>query len=287
MVRIPVLFTVWLCALWISAAPAAATGNDTCGQQLSTPAPTTWSHVVWIVMENQNYGDIIGSPSAPYVNSLASKCGLATNFFSESHPSLPNYIAMTSGSTQEITDDASPSSHPLNVPSIFSQLPGGGSRSLEESMPSSCDQTDASPYAPRHNPEAYYTNLGSDCANYDVPLGASPDVSARFTFVTPNLCNDMHDCSVGTGDRWARAHLARYVAWARTSRSLLVVTFDEDDDTPANHIATVLVGPMVRPGTYRQPIDHYNVLRTLEDMYGLTPLGQARRAQPLQCWKPS
>jgi acid phosphatase len=105
-----------------------------------------------------------------------------------------------------------------------------------------------------------------------------------MAFVVPNLCNDMHSCSVATGDRWARRHLAPYVAWARGNNSLLVVTFDEDDGTKANRIPTFLVGPMVRPGAYPQVIDHYNVLRTFEEMYGLAPLGEAGRARPLACW---
>ncbi|HEV8104493.1 MAG TPA: hypothetical protein VGP69_12245, partial [Gaiellaceae bacterium] len=91
--------------------------------------------MIWIVMENHSYGQIIGSHDAPYLNSLAHKCGLAANFSAESHPSLPNYVAMTSGSTQGISDDGDPSEHQLSVQSIFSQL-GGGWRALDESMPS-------------------------------------------------------------------------------------------------------------------------------------------------------
>ena len=97
----------------------------------------------------------------------------------------------------------------------------------------------------------------------------------------PNLCNDMHDCGVAAGDAWAKQHLPAFVAWARDHNSLLVVTFDEDNGSRANHIATLLVGPMVTAGTYDQRIDHYGVLRTLEDMYGLPPVGQAADAEPL------
>src|SRR5919201_7009042 len=103
--------------------PAGSSGI--CGTYASQAAPATVSHVIWIWMENHSYSEIIGSSSAPYINRLASQCGLATNFFAESHPSLPNYIAATSGSTQGITDDALPSSHPLNVSSIFGQVGPG------------------------------------------------------------------------------------------------------------------------------------------------------------------
>jgi phosphatidylinositol-3-phosphatase len=94
---------------------------------------------------------------------------------------------MTSGSTQGIGDDDPPADHPLDVPNIFSLLPGGASRSLEESMPANCQQTDSGEYAVRHNPQAYYTNVGPDCAAYNVPLADPPDLTARFTFITPNL----------------------------------------------------------------------------------------------------
>ena len=121
---------------------------------------------------------------------------MAADFYAESHPSLPNYIAMTSGSTQGIVDDNDPSDHPLDVPSLFSLLPGGGSRSLEESMPSNCGRMDSGDYAVRHNPQVYYTNLGGDCGTYNIRLTDPPDLSARFTFVTPNLIHDMHNGTV-------------------------------------------------------------------------------------------
>jgi hypothetical protein len=165
--------------------------------------------VVWIVFENKTYSQIIGSANAPYINSIASKCGLATNFYAEAHPSLPNYIAMTSGSTQGIADDDSPADHPLDVPSIFSLLGAGGSRSLEESMPGNCAKSDSGQYAVRHNPQAYYVNLGDDCATYNVPLTDPPDLSARFTFVTPNLIHDMHDGTVAKATAGSRRSCPR------------------------------------------------------------------------------
>jgi hypothetical protein len=116
-----------------------------------------------------------------------------------------------------------------------------------------------------------YSALPSDYA--DLPT---------VSFVVPNMCNDMHDCSVATGDHWAKTQLAPYVAWATTHNSLLVVTFDESDkhDAGGNPIATFFVGPMVRPGNTKQEIDHYSLLRTIEQMYGLTPLGEAADRQP-------
>jgi acid phosphatase len=100
-------------------------------------------------------------------------------------------------------------------------------------------------------------------------------------FVVPDLCHDMHDCGVAPGDAWARQFLEPYASWARAHDSLLIVTFDEDHGTPANHIATFVVGAGVRPTTSGRRIDHYSVLRTLEDWYGLPPLGNAASAAPL------
>jgi phosphatidylinositol-3-phosphatase len=130
---------------------AATAARSLLSEALSAPA-STYEHVVWIVMENHSFDDIIGSSDAPYINQLADQHGLAASIYAEAHPSLPNYIATTSGSTQGVADDDDPSSHPLDVPSLFSLLPGGGSRSLLESMPGKCSRSDAGDYAVRHNP---------------------------------------------------------------------------------------------------------------------------------------
>jgi hypothetical protein len=239
-----------------------------CGVTTAVPA---WQHVVWIVMENHAAGQVVGSPSAPYLNSVAAKCGYATNFYAESHPSLPNYIAMTSGSTQGVTDDAAPSSHPLNVPSIFSQL-GSDWKSLQESMPGNCTKTSSGQYAVKHNPAAYYTNIAAACAAQDVPLGATPDVSAKFTFITPNMCDDMHDCSVATGDSWLGTWVPKILDSAeyRSGTTAVFITFDEDDSSANNHVATLVLSPTTPGGlTDAGSFNHYSMLRTTEEMLGL------------------
>jgi acid phosphatase len=142
----------------------------------------------------------------------------------------------------------------------------------------------AGDYARKHAPWVDFPSLPASIGQPFSRFPASFAALPTMAFVVPNLCNDMHSCSVATGDRWARQHLAPYVAWARGNYSLLVVTFDEDDGTKANRIPTFLVGPMVRSGAYPQAIDHYDVLRTFEEMYGLAPLGEAGRARPLACW---
>ena len=222
-------------------------------------------------MENKAASQIIGSSSAPYLNGLASKCGYASNFYAESHPSLPNYIAMTSGSTQGVTDDNAPSSHPLNVPSIFSQL-GGDWKSLQESMPSNCAQASSGQYAVKHNPAAYYTNIRTACMGQDVALGSTPDVSAKFTFITPNMCSDMHDCSVSQGDSWLANWVPKILGSPeyQSGTTAVFITFDEDDSSANNHVATIVLSPstpagMVDAGSY----NHYSMLRTTEEMLGL------------------
>jgi hypothetical protein len=250
----------------------------------ATTAPATYDHVVWVVMENEASVSIIGSPSAPYINALAQKCASASQFFAETHPSLPNYIAMTSGSTQGITDDNGPSSHPLSVPSIFSQLPGDW-RALQESMTSNCQLSSSGTYAVRHNPAAYYTNIRTDCGTLDVPLASTPDLSARFTFVTPNLCNDMHDCSVATGDAWLQTFLGKVFASPQytAGRTAVFLTWDEDDSSHANKIATVLAAPSIVPGTVSSAtFNHYSMLRTTEEMLGLGFIGNAATASSMR-----
>jgi hypothetical protein len=231
---------------------------------------------VWIVMENHSYAEIIGASDAPYINQLVAQHGLATAFYAESHPSLPNYIAMTSGSTQGLADDDPPADHPLDVPSIFSLLPAGGSRSLEESMPSNCALTDSGQYVVHHNPQAYYVNLGDDCARYNVPLTDPPDLSARFTFVTPNLIHDMHDGTVSDGDTWLSTFVPQVLASAEyaAGRAGLFITWDEDDNLLGdNHIPTLVIAPSVPPGTQVSArLDHYALLRATQEMLGLTPL---------------
>ena len=264
--------------------PVGAADSPPCG---TSTQPPTYTHVVWIVMENKQYDQIIGSANAPYLNSLADKCGLATNFFAVAHPSLPNYIAMTSGSTQGVADDAGPGSHPLNVDSIFSQL-GTGWRSLEESMSSNCAAADSGLYAVRHNPAVYYTNL-TNCGSLDVPLAATPDLSARFTFITPDTCDDMHACptqsdiatETRTGDTWLSNFMPKVFAtpeWQQ-GHTAVFVTWDEDDYSDSQHIATLVIAPStpagLRSGT---AYNHYSLLRTTEELLGLPLLGNAGSA---------
>ena len=240
-------------------------------------------HVVWILMENKDYSSVVGPGSAPYINHLAHRYGLATDYSAISHPSLPNYIALTSGSDQGIGDDSDPSSHRLNVPSIFSQLPGGASRSLEQGM----RQT-----APRATPAS--TRCGTtrrritpiwarNAADTTSHLVAAPDLSARFTFVTPNLINDMHDGSIGDGDRFLRTYVPALMATPqyRSGNTVIFIAWDENDGASGNRVPCIVISPFthgVRDGTR---YTHYSLLRTTEALLGLPLLGNARSASSM------
>jgi hypothetical protein len=234
-------------------------------------------------MENHSYGQIIGSGDAPYLNSLGHKCAVAANFSAESHPSLPNYIAMTSGSTQGISDDGDPSEHRLSEQSIFSQL-GRGWRALDESMPSDCDLNDASSYAVRHNPAVYYTNIRGQCARQDTPLGARPNLSARFTFITPNLCHDMHDCSASQGDSWLSGFVPKILSSRVYRKQATAVFITWDEGSGDNHIPTLVLSRYTHPHTVSsKPFNHYSLLRTTEALLGIhSKLGQAATAADMR-----
>ncbi len=282
-----------------SSSPVSSTPGQTPGTAapcLGSSHPATWNHVIWVWFENK--APVVGSSSAPYFTSLAADCGLATDYHAITHPSLPNYLAATGGSTFGITDDGPPSSHPISATSIFAQVSATGRswRSYEESMPSACSPSASGSYAVKHNPAAYFTGIRTDCAASDVPLGTTSsgalaqDLTSgslpAFSFVTPDMCNDMHDCSVATGDAWLRSWMGRILssdAYA-AGRTAIVVTFDEDDSSGSNLVSTILVAPSVPPGTRDgTAFNHYSLLRTTEEMLGLpTSLGAAATATSMR-----
>jgi hypothetical protein len=241
-----------------------------------------YSHVTWIILENVGYS-IVGSPSAPYFNQLASRCGLATNDYAVSHPSLPNYIALTSGSTQGISDDGEPSSHPLSAPSIFSEL-GSNWKSLVESMPTACDHVTSGQYAARHNPAVYYTTATTSCRRQDVPMRLPLSLGAGFTMIVPNVCDDMHSCPVAIGDAWLRRIVPLILASSQyQSRSMILfITFDENDAMASNQIPTLVIAPSVPQGERVDVrLTHYSLLKTTETLLHVEPLGQARTARSI------
>jgi len=273
-------------------ATSTPTADVPCGTSASPPA--RYDHVVWIFMENKTRSQVIGSGNAPYETSLAARCGTATRYAAVGSPSLPNYIGATSGDTWGIGDDNGPGSHVLDVDNIFRQVRAAGTTegSFEESMSAPCQLSASGSYAVRHNPATYYQ--GNDdraaCQRDDVSLGSvdaggfrnALDTSTlpTFSFVTPNTCDDTHDCPVRTGDDWLARLLPVILGSAiyRQGRTAVFVAWDED--TPMPFIA---VSPSVRPGTVSsESYDHFSLLRTAEEMLGLPLLRRAAGAHDMR-----
>jgi hypothetical protein len=271
-----------------SAGTAVAAAPDSTPAAVSASASTRGSardtnrsggrpdHVVVAIFENKDYAQIAGNPSAPYLNTVLDRSAVLINAHGVAHPSQPNYLALFSGSNQQIPDDRcfTPLS---NRPNLGRQLLDTGhtfvgySEDLPQVGYTGCT---AGRYAAKHNPWVHFADLP---AGLNQPLTAFPTDFATLptvAFVVPNLCNDMHDCPVAVGDGWARQHLDAYLTWAHSHNSLLIVTFDENDGRPDNRILTVFAGAGVKAGRYDEPVDHYRVLRTIESFYQLPPLGQ-------------
>jgi len=255
----------------------AAVGPASAATQLPS-----YARVVIVVEENHAASEIIGDKSAPFINSLAAGGALMTQSFAVTHPSEPNYLALFAGNTFGVTSDACPVDFG-NAPNLASELFAAGLTfgGYAEGLPAPGSPVcSAGKYARKHAPWLNFTNVP---AGVSMPLsaftgdGALPTVS----FVVPDLNNDMHDGSVAAGDSWLATHLAGYANWARANNSLLIVTWDEDDESGNNRIPTIFYGAGIRPGTYSQPISHYNVLSTVEQIYGLPKTGLAASAPPV------
>jgi len=256
--------------------------------------------VIWIMMENNSFGTIIGNSAAPYINSLAGKCGLATNYHNITHNSLPNYLAATSGigypSLVIFDHDCSPAACVTSAPSIFGQ--GETWRAYEETMPTNCDTTNFGKhgYAVKHNPPPYYSTL-TGCSKFDVPFtklagDLSHSTLPAFSFITPNLIDDMHDGTVAQGDSWLAAHVPAILnsALYRAGTTVLIITWDEGEPATAGehcatnttdvscHVAALVISPSTKAGTKSSTLfNHYSLLGTTEVLLGLKKLNMANK----------
>jgi hypothetical protein len=262
-----------------SDATAAPTATAT---STATAAPTAlgvpaFDHIVVVMEENTNYTNIIGSTDAPYINSLANTGANLTQMYAETHPSEPDYLAFYAGSTFGISDDNCP--QPLTAANLGDQLNNAGKSFIgySENLPSDGWTGCVSPdnqYKAKHAP---WTNFpggyayGHMFSEFPTDYSTLPAVS----FVIPNMCDDMHDCSVSTGDTWLRDNMDGYAQWAKTHNSLLVVTWDEDDTTGGNHIPAILYGANVVQGSYSQITNHYGLLGMIEDANMVSRIGNA------------
>jgi hypothetical protein len=280
-----------------------------CGTRLKRPR--TYAHVVWIWMENHSYGAIVGSPNAPFINSLIADCGLATNFHNITHLSLPNYIGAVSGLSlaahQPFLGDCNPSGACTTAAdSLFAHVASW--KAYEESMVTNCQPTGFIGYAVRHNPPPYFTSLAG-CATFDVPYtelqsDLDADTLPAFSFVTPNTVDDMHDggdpASIQAGDLWLQNELPKILNSAayQSGTTAVFVTFDEGEgagltvgeDCATNttdescHVATIVISPSTPPGTVSARLfNHYSLLKTTMRLLGVHGhLGKSRSARNMR-----
>ncbi|MEY9874569.1 hypothetical protein ABH931_004069 [Streptacidiphilus sp. MAP12-33] len=273
------------------AATAAALAALTAPAAHATPASVTataatsvphFDHVLVVIEENHAYDEIIGSSSAPYINTLASQGAVFTQSFAVTHPSEPNYLELFSGSTQGVSDDSCP--HTFSGPDLGGEALAAGDSftGYSESMPSDgytgCTSGE---YARKHNPWSNFTDVPAADNRTFAAYPTDYTTLPKLGFVVPNLLDDMHDGTIQQGDTWLKNNIDSYAQWAKTHNSLLVVTWDEDDSSASNQIPTLMVGAGVTAGQYSENITHDNVLRTVEDSLGVAATGNAASATPI------
>ena len=246
-----------------------------------------------LVLENHGYGDVIGNASAPHLNALARQYGLATRSYACCHPSLPNYLDLISGSTFGITSDCTACS--VDGTTVADQFlaRGAGWAAYMEAMPSPCFRGDSfnGLYAKKHDPFLYFAHIRNDpalCSRVQPFTGFYPALAAgtlpAFTFVTPDLCHDGHDCSLQQSDAWVGGFVTRVTAssWFAAG-GVLIVTYDEGTSSDGccggaagGHIATWVVSQSTPAGARSStPVDHPGLLRTIEELWHLPLLGAA------------
>ena len=247
-------------------------------------------HIVVVIEENRGYSQIMDvRNSGSYIHALAKRGMVFTQSYGVTHPSQPNYLALFAGSTFDVTSNAcgySFTTDNLATALLDKHL---SFASYAESLPAVGDLSCMSgAYQRKHNPISNWqgTRLSAEMnlrfSDFPQDYSKLPMVS----FVIPDQNNDMHDGSFAAADEWLKTHIDPYVDWAFKHNSLLILTWDEDSGKENNQVVTLFVGPMVKAGTNSQRINHYNVLRTMLDMYGLPALGESADAQPINgVWK--
>lgn len=250
---------------------------------VNPPGNKNLDHIVIIVMENTAYGDIVGNQNVPYINNLVKSGSLAKNYQAITHPSLPNYLALIGGSTFGITSDCTDCY--INSANLVDQLESLHItwKAYMESMPSPCFIGSKGQYAQKHNPFIYFDDIrkNSDRCNNIVPYDElvtdlqTTSTTPNYIFISPNLCHDMHDCGVKVGDTWLsnQVPLILQSPAFKNQNSLLVLTWDEDNGSDKNHIATLFIGKNVKPGYISEKsYTHYSLLRMIEQNWNLPSL---------------
>ncbi len=278
--------------VWKAKTTSGATHQSAAAVE-QAPKPSLFDHIVIIVEENRGYKTIMESADAPYIHDLAATYAQANNYSAVFRPSLPNYLAMTAGTNGNITSNCTPSeSCTITGNTLVDEIEASNRtwKGYMESMPSACSLQNSGNYAVKHNPFAYFKQLTDNqkrCQAHNVPLDQlytdlSSNQLPNYAFITPNLCSDMHDCSIKSGDAWL-ANLVPKILDApsfKTKRAVLIVTWDEAEvGDSGNHIPTILAGPVIKKGyTSTQAYTHYSLLRTIEKAWQLQPLTENDKA---------
>ncbi|MFO0774913.1 MAG: alkaline phosphatase family protein [Nitrospiraceae bacterium] len=253
------------------------------------PVPTP-DHVVIVVLENHSYSSIIGSPDAPFINGLAARGALMTQYYGMTHPSQPNYIGLFSGSLQGVTGNDCPLT--LQAPNLGHALLTAGKTfaGFSEGLPEVGSTVCAvNHYTRKHSPWVAWQHSGRYGLPPSVnrPLSEFPKDYAQLptvSIVIPNNLNNMHDGTdpdrIRQADTWVRDRIGGYADWVQAHKSLLILTWDEDNGKENNRVPTILIGPMVKAGQSAQRLSHPNLLRTLEVMYQLPPVVDRPGVEP-------
>jgi len=272
----PAICLMVLCATLAGRATAAA------------PVPA-FDHVVVIIFENKETTSVLGNRAAPTFRSYAGRYAKLTRYYGVTHPSLPNYLALVSGSTQGITTDCTDCV--VDATSLADTIEASGRtwKTYAEGLPApGFLGASKGRYAKKHNPFAYFRDIADDPARRVrlVPLTRlAPDLRAgalpSFSLVVPDLCHSMHDCSVFVGDAWLRGQVGKFLKLPKT---VVFVVFDEGSTSThgGGHTAALALGTMVRPGSrYTGLTSHYGILRTVEQAWGLPLLGHSAHLAPI------
>ncbi|MGH3743325.1 MAG: alkaline phosphatase family protein, partial [Mycobacteriales bacterium] len=274
-----------------SGAVTAAPSSTASGA--SGPSGPGVSKVLVIVEENHGLSQV--EAGMPYLFGLARQYGYATDYVAVTHPSLPNYLAIAGGSTFGVSDDASPSSHPLPGPSVFGQALAAGrtARLYAESMPSPCDLRASGRYAVKHAPWAYFTAERASCAAGMVPAGTpargalAGDIATgrlpNVGMLIPNLDHDAHDGTLAQSDSWLHGWLPALLAGPdfTAGRLAVVVTDDENDGAGGNRVLTVVLAPGLHHRVVTAALDHYSLTLFYDQVVGARPLRAAATATSL------
>lgn len=255
----------------------------------AAPRVPAFEHVIVIVFENKESKSVLGSPAAPTFNAYARRYARLTRYYGVTHPSLPNYLALVSGSTHRITSNCTDCI--VEARSLADTLEAAGRtwKTYAEGLPSRAFAGATSGrYVKRHNPFLYFRSVASNperSANVVPVSELGADLRAQslpdFALVVPDMCNSMHDCTVSVGDAWLRRIAPPLL---KLDRTVVFVLFDEGKTNVrgGGHVPALVLGTAVRPRSqFRAVTDHYGALRTIEDAWSLPRLGGSAGAKPI------